>query len=57
MASFAVSPGHVDTAMQGKIRTTDETFEKLYEEDKLLPPEKPAAVQPQSIADNLVIAC
>lgn len=39
-----MSPGHVDTAMQSKIRTTDESFEKLYEEHKLLPAEKPAAV-------------
>ena len=44
MASFAVSPGHVDTAMQSKIRSTDESFEKLYKEHKLLPAEKPAAV-------------
>lgn len=30
--------------MQSKIRSTDESFEKLYQEHKLLPAEKPAAV-------------
>ncbi|WFD44190.1 hypothetical protein MPSI1_002856 [Malassezia psittaci] len=44
VSAFTVGPGHVDTSMQGKIRNTDGNMEKLYEEGKLLPPEKPAAV-------------